>query len=105
MAEFSANPFAFIMRLPDATVTPPFEKHPGVFIQAGLVEGEGHNVVFEKVSGEGFAKTYTLNIGGRGALVFGEQEFRDLLSAGLALFELGQTGRAEPTSTARASGE
>lgn len=103
MAEFSSNPFAFISRLPDATVTAPFEKHPGVFIQAGLVEGPGRNVIIEQVTGEGFPPTYTINIGGRGALVIGETEFRDVLSSALALFELAQTGRAEPTARKDAS--
>lgn len=84
-----SNPFDFITRLPDAVITPPFEKHPGIFIQAAMVEGKGHNVFIEVIYGPKCPQvTYTLNIGGRGALVFGEQEFSDLLSSGLALFEV-----------------
>ena len=87
------NPFKFISRLPDATITPPFEKHPGILISAALVEGKGRNVFIECVHGDKVPQvTYTLNVGGRGALVFGEQEFRDILSAGLALFETRQPG-------------
>lgn len=87
------NPFAFISRLPDATLTAPFEKHPGVFISAALVEGKGRNVIIETLHGEAVREpVYTLNVGGRGSLVIGEQEFRDIVSAGLAMFEARQKG-------------
>lgn len=101
-----SNPFDFLKSLPDATITEPFEKHPGVFISAALIEGQGRNVFIECIHGEKVTQvTYTLNIGGRGALVFGEQEFRDLLSAGLALFETRQPGFSKdgPTSPAKAA--
>lgn len=89
----TANPFAFIARLPQATLTPPFEKHPGVFISASLVEGKGRQVVIETLHGDTVREpVYTLNVGGRGSLVVAEQEFRDIVSAGLAMFEARQKG-------------
>lgn len=101
-----SNPFDFLKRLPDATITEAFEKHPGIFIQAALVEGPNHNVFIEVIFGPKAPQvTYTLNIGGRGALVFGEQEFRDILSAGLALFEVRSPGSVpgmDPTSPQQA---
>lgn len=105
MAEEPTNPFAFIARLPDATITEGFEKHPGIFIRAALIEGPGRNVFIECVYGPAVPTvTYTLNVGGRGALVFGEQEFRDIVSAGLALFEGRQTDFSrEPTERAKAA--
>lgn len=93
MTEATNNPFKFLARLPDATLTQPFEKHTGIFVTAGLVEGKGRNVFIECIHGDKVpVVTYTLNVGGRGALVFGEQEFRDILSSGLALFEARQPG-------------
>ena len=87
------NPFDFLTRLADATVTAPFEKHPDIFVSAALVEGPGRNVFIECIHGDKVPQiTYTLNVGGRGALVIGEQEFRDILSAGLALFETRSPG-------------
>ena len=87
------NPFDFLTKLPDATVTEPYEKHPGIFISAALVEGAGRNIFIEAIHGDNVPQpTYTLNVGGRGSLVFGEQEFRDILSASLALFEVRQPG-------------
>jgi hypothetical protein len=44
-------------------------------------------------------KVYTVNVGGRGALVIAEQEFRDLLSSGLALFEIRTSAKEAPTPT------
>lgn len=77
-----------IKRLPHAEVTEPFEKSPGVFIQSALVEGKGKQVFIETVFGpEVPQQVYTLNIGGRGALVFPEQEFRDILASMLVLYE------------------
>lgn len=103
MADPVNNPFAFIARLPEATITQPYEKHPGVFIQAALIEGPGRNVFIEVIYGPKVpAVTYTVNVGGRGALVIPEQEFRDLVSIGLALFEIRTTGKEEPTSTSAA---
>lgn len=105
MADHSNNPFAFIARLPDAVITQPFEKHPGIFIQAALIEGPGRNIFIECVFGPEVPQvTYTLNVGGRGALVFGEQEFRDIASASLALFEVRQSeSKSEPTPRAEAA--
>lgn len=104
MADDATNPFAFIARLPDATVTQPFEKHEGIFIQAALIEGKGRNVFIECVSGPAVpTPVYTLNVGGRGSLVLGEQEFRDIASAALALFEIRQSPvKTEPTPRAAA---
>ena len=103
MAEQVSNPFDFIARLPEATITQPYEKHPGVFIQAALIEGPGRNVFIEVIYGPKVpVVTYTVNVGGRGALVIAEQEFRDLISSGLALFEIRTTGKDTPTSTAAA---
>jgi len=103
MADKVANPFAFINRLPEATITQPFEKHTGVFVQAALVEGPGRNVFVEVISGPKVpVRTYTVNVGGRGALVIAEQEFRDLLSSGLALFEIHTTSKDAPTNPAAA---
>lgn len=104
MADEATNPFAFIARLPDATITEEFEKHPGIFIRAALCEGKDRNVFIECVYGPQVpVPVYTLNVGGRGSLVLGEQEFRDIVSASLALFEGRQTefGRA-PTDRAKA---
>lgn len=92
------NPFDFLKRLPEATLTAPFEKHPGIFIQAALIEGPGRNVFIECIFGPNVPNvTYTVNVGGRGSLVIPEQEFRDLLSSGLALFEVRTTAKEEPT--------
>lgn len=103
MTDQVANPFAFIARLPEATLTQPVEKHPGVFIQAALIEGPGRNVFIEAIFGPKVPTvTYTVNVGGRGALVIAEQEFRDLLSSGLALFEVRTTQKDEPTPTTAA---
>lgn len=104
MAE-AENPFAYITRLADATITEPFEKHPGIFIQAALIEGEGRNVFIEAVFGPNVpAPVYTLNVGGRGSLVLGEREFRDIVSVGLSLFELRLfPNRAEATPKAAAA--
>ncbi len=103
MAEPVSNPFEFIARLPEATITNPYEKHPGVFIQAALIEGPGRNVFIEVIYGPKVPTvTYTVNVGGRGALVIAEQEFRDLLSSGLALFEVRTTGKDGPTPTSAA---
>lgn len=90
-----SNPFDFLKRLPDATLTEPYEKHPGIFIQAALIEGPGRNVFIEAIFGPNVPQvTYTVNVGGRGSLVIPEQEFRDLLSSGLALFEARSPGFA-----------
>jgi hypothetical protein len=103
MAEPVSNPFDFIARLPEATITAPFEKHPGIFVQAALIEGPGRNVFIEVIYGPNVpVVTYTVNVGGRGALVIAEQEFRDLVSSGLALFEIRSTGKDAPTSTSAA---
>lgn len=92
-----SDPYAFLSRLPDAIVTERFEKHPGIFISAALVEGKGRNVFLERIDGPGVPEvTYTLNIGGRGALVYGEQEFRDIVSIGLTMFEVNQPGFVAP---------
>lgn len=103
MAE-TINPFAFIARLPEATITDEFVKSEGVNIRATLVEGPGRNVVIEAIYGDNVpAPVYTVNVGGRGSLVIGETEFRDLVSAGLAMFEGKQSGFAfgvTPTSAA-----
>ena len=97
------NPFAFIARLPEAAITQPYEKHPGVFIQAALIEGPGRNVFIEAIFGPNVPTvTYTVNVGGRGSLVIAEQEFRDLLSSGLALFEIRTTVNDAPTNTSDA---
>jgi hypothetical protein len=79
----------YLNRLPEATITQPYEKHPGIFVQAALVEGPGRNVFIEAIFGPNVpVTTYTINVGGRGALVIAEQEFRDLLSSALFLFEI-----------------
>ena len=100
MTDQVTNPFAFIARLPEASITQPFEKHPGVFVQAALIEGPGRNVFIEAIFGDKVPTvTYTVNVGGRGALVIAEQEFRDLLSSGLALFEIRTSAKEAPTPT------
>lgn len=89
MADTARDPNAFIKRLPETTITQPFEKHPGIYVQAALVEGPNRNVFVETIFGPNVpVTTYTVNIGGRGALVIGEQEFRDLLASALFLFEM-----------------
>jgi len=99
-----ANPFDFITRLPEASITQPYEKHPGIFIQAALIEGPGRNVFIEAIFGPNVPTvTYTVNVGGRGSLVIAEQEFRDLLSSGLALFEIRTTASEAPTPTSAAA--
>ena len=76
-----------IKRLPSATTTGSYEKTEGVFIESALVEGKGKQVFVETVYGPNVpTQVYTLNIGGRGALVFPEQEFRDILASLLALY-------------------
>lgn len=99
------HPFDFLKRLPDAVITDPFEKHPGVFICAALVERKQGNVFIECVFGPAVTQVvYTLNVGGRGALVLGETEFRDIISAAMALFETRQPGfyKEGPTSPSTA---
>lgn len=100
----SVNPFAFLARLSDATITQPVEKSPGVFIQGAFIEGVGRNVIIETVFGPNVpAPIYTLNIGGRGSLVLGEQEFRDIASASIAMFEVRQSpSKTEPTPVSTA---
>lgn len=89
MGDKTPDSNAYLARLPDATLTQPYEKHPGVFVQAALVEGPGRNVFIEVIFGPNVpVTTYTVNVGGRGALVIAEQEFRDLLVSGLFLFEM-----------------
>lgn len=95
----SDNPFSFLCRLPDAQMSGVVEKSPGVQID-GAWAGEHAlvNVLFgEKVN----QPTYTIGITGRGTLQMPEQEFRDLLSAMLAVFESRSPGfaaKGTPTS-------
>jgi hypothetical protein len=92
-----SNPYEFLTRLPEAGVTAPFEKHPGVFIRGAFVEGPGHSVVIEKIDGPKVpAPVYTLNIAGRGALTFDEQTFRDIVSSAVAMFEITAPGYKAP---------
>jgi hypothetical protein len=79
------NPFHFLTRLPDAQMSGVIEKHPGVMID-GAWAGE-HALVNALFGDKVPQTTYTIGITGRGTLQMGEQEFRDLLSAMLAVFE------------------
>ena len=97
------NPFAFLTRLPDAQMSGVVDKAPGVQID-GAWSGEHAlvNVLFgEKVP----VPTYTIGITGRGTLQMTEQDFRDLLSAMLAVFESrspGFSAKTGPTSPSAA---
>lgn len=98
-----SNPFDFLKRLPDAQITGDFEQSPGIKINGAFCEKS--NVLVNVMHGPKVPQiTWTLSVAGRGALVMGEQEFRDLLSAGLALFEVRSPGFSapEPTSPQKA---
>lgn len=86
------NAFEFLTRLPDAQISGEVEKSPGVIIN-GAWAGEHAlvNILYgDKIPNQ----TYTIGITGRGTLQMGEQEYRDLLSAMLALFEVRSPGFA-----------
>lgn len=98
------NPFDFLKRLPDAQLSGEIEKSPGVLINGAW---SGNHALVNVLYGEKLPQpTYTIGITGRGTLQIGEQEFRDLLSAMLAVFEVRSPGfaaKGEPTSPAMAA--
>ena len=85
MTDTAQNPFHFLTRLPDAQMSGIVEKAPGVMIDGAWA---GQHALANCLFGDKVPQTtYTIGITGRGTLQMGEQEFRDLLSAMLALFE------------------
>lgn len=102
MAE-AANPFDFLKRLPDAQISGEVAKDAGVLIN-GAWAGE-HALVNVLYGDKVPQTTYTIGITGRGTLQMGEQDFRTLLSAMLALFEVRSPGfgvKTQPTSPSKA---
>ena len=92
MSESTPNPFSFLTRLPDAELSGSVEKAPGVMIDGAW---SGERALTNVLYGEKVAEpTYTIGITGRGTLQMGEQEFRELLSAMLGLFESRSPGFA-----------
>lgn len=87
------TPYDFLDRLPASTMTGEFERSPGVNIN-GTFAG---NALVNVLSGTNVpTTTYTVGIGGRGSLVMEEQEYRDLLSSMLFLFEARSPGFISP---------
>lgn len=82
----------FLNRLPTTNLSGPVEKSDGVMIE-GAWTGE-HALVNILYGDEVPQNTYTIGITGRGTLQMPEQEFRDLLSAMLGLFESRAAGVA-----------
>lgn len=98
------NPFDFLKRLPDAQMSGEVAKSPGVMINGAWC---GQHALVNVLYGDDVAQTtYTIGITGRGTLQMGEQEFRDLLSSMIALFEIRSPGFASkgvPTSPSAAA--
>lgn len=85
--------FDFLRRLPTAEVTGKFEKSPGVTIDGAFRQNALVNVLFgEKVP----RVTYTIGVNGRGSLVMEEEEFRDLLTTMIKMFEVRSPGYVAP---------
>ena len=79
--------FDFLASLPEAQTTGVVSRAPGILIDGAFIGNTLVNVLF----GENVPNTtYTVGINGRGSLVMEEQEFRDLLSSMLALFDARQ---------------
>ena len=79
------NAFEFLTRLPDAQLTGDFEKSPGVTISGAWT---GNNALVNCLHGDAVKeRTYTIGISGRGTLQIPEQEYRDLLSSMISMFE------------------
>jgi len=99
----STNPFAFLARLPDAEMSGVIDKAPGVQIDGAW---SGQHALVNVLFGEKMPEpTYTIGITGRGTLQMSEQEYRDLLSSMLAVFESRSPGFAAkngPTSPSKA---
>jgi hypothetical protein len=95
------NPFDFIARLPQAELSGEVVKSEGVMISGAW---SGQHALVNILYGDNVpVNTYTIGITGRGTLQMPEQEFRDLLSSMLAMFEartLGFTGDLTPVSKA-----
>lgn len=93
------NPFDFLKRLPDASLTGTHPKGEGVLIDGSW---SGTHALVNVLHGEKMPQqTWTIGIAGRGTLQMGETEFRELLSSMLALFEYrspGFVGGLTPTS-------
>lgn len=99
MAEAAKNPFDFLKRLPDAQISGEVAKSAGVLIN-GAWSGE-HALVNVLYGDKVPQTTYTIGITGRGTLQMTEMDFRNLLSAMLALFEVRSPGfglKTQPTS-------
>ena len=98
------NPFYFLCRLPEAQMSGIVDKAPGVQIDGAWA---GEHALVNVLFGEKVAQpTYTIGITGRGTLQMPEQEFRDLLSAMLAVFESRSPGfaaKGKPTPPAVAA--
>lgn len=93
------NPFDFLKRLPDASLSGTHQKAEGVMIDGSWC---GKHALVNVLHGDQMPQqTWTIGIAGRGTLQMGETEFRELLSSMLALFEYrspGFTGGLVPTS-------
>jgi hypothetical protein len=103
MAEAAKNPFEFLARLPDAQMSGEVVREPGVLINGAWC---GKHALVNVLYGDKMPNpTYTIGIAGRGTLQMAEQEFRELLSSMLALFEMrspGALAKAAPTPFAQA---
>lgn len=93
------NPFDFLKRLPDASLSGTHPKSEGVLIDGAWC---GVHAMANVLHGDKMPQqTWTIGIAGRGTLQMGETEARELLSAMLALFEYrspGFNGGLAPTS-------
>lgn len=105
MADKQQNPFRFLTRLPDAQMSGVVEKSPGVNIDGAWT---GQHALVNCLFGSKVPETtYTIGITGRGTLQMSEQDFRDLLSSMLAVFESRSPGFSHergPTPPSQAAG-
>lgn len=99
------NPYAFLNRLPDAQMSGEVAKSPGVLIDGAW---SGQHALTNVLYGDKVPQTtYTIGITGRGTLQMTEQDFRDLLSTMIAVFEsrspgfLGKKGITLPSEVAK----
>jgi hypothetical protein len=104
MADAAKNPFEFLSRLPDAQLSGEVERADGVLINGAWC---GKHALVNVLYGDKMPNpTYTIGIAGRGTLQMAEQEYRELLSSMLALFEMrspGALAKSGPTPFAQAA--
>ncbi len=86
--------FGFLERLPEATeFHHGYEKSEGVKIGYAIVDNALVNVLFGEKSPR---PRYEIGVGGRGSLFMEEQEFRNLLSSMIKVFETRSPGYVPP---------